>query len=71
MWRNFGDILGNFGEILGNFEKFWEILPQFTRFQKLSPKVHLWEKNTNMRSDVNGTRDPPPLHGKIHLKFPF
>ena len=25
MWRNFG-------EIWGNFEKFWEILPQFTRF---------------------------------------
>ena len=26
------DFLENFGDILGNFEKFWEILPQFMRF---------------------------------------
>ena len=35
MWRNFGKFSGKFGkflEILGNIEKFWEILPHFTRF---------------------------------------
>ena len=28
--RNFGKFRKDYGRILGNFEKFWEILPQFT-----------------------------------------
>ena len=38
-----GEILGNFGEILGQFEKFWEILPQFTRYhvEKIEPKKYI------------------------------
>jgi len=46
--EKFWKIMGNFREILGNFEKFWEILPQFTRFhveKNLAQKVDLLRKN--------------------------
>ena len=41
--------------------KFWEILPQFTRFhleKNWAQKVHLWRKMTNMRSCLGKTTLP-------------
>ena len=41
-----GEILGNVGEILGNFAT----IKALSCGEKLSPKVNLWKKMTNMRS---------------------
>ena len=58
MYDNCGEIENFFicSEILESFEKFWEILGNFATIkalscgEKLSPKVNLWKKMTNMRS---------------------
>ena len=41
-----GEILGNFGEILGNFAT----IKALSCGEKLSPKVNLWKKMTDIRS---------------------
>ena len=41
-----------------------------TRFDSLGMILNGFKKN-HFSKNVNGTRDPPPLHGKCRFKFPF
>ena len=52
MLEKFGETLGNYGEILGKILRNFATIYALSCAEKLSPKVHLWRKITNMRSAV-------------------